>query len=220
LTGPQGIQGVQGIKGDTGDVGPAGPTGPKGDTGDTGAQGPAGQGVPVGGTAGQVLAKVDGTDYNAEWVTPSGGGSDPWTFVKLESDFTNDTTGLNFVTGMTFTAAADTTYVVEILGAFRTAATTTGIGVVLDIPSGGVIGGAQVSSSNTATQFTSQRADNVLIAPSTAVGAANADFPILGRWLVTIGATGGSVLLRMRTEVATSVATLKAGLLMSYRTVP
>jgi hypothetical protein len=30
--------------------------------------------VPVGGTAGQVLSKVDSTDYNTQWVTPSGGG--------------------------------------------------------------------------------------------------------------------------------------------------
>lgn len=30
--------------------------------------------VPSGGSAGQVLAKVDGTDYNTEWVSGSGGG--------------------------------------------------------------------------------------------------------------------------------------------------
>lgn len=35
---------------------------------------PSGQGVPAGGTAGQVLAKVDGTDYNTEWVDPPSGG--------------------------------------------------------------------------------------------------------------------------------------------------
>lgn len=39
-----------------------------------GTNGTNGQGVPTGGTAGQVLAKVDGTDYNTEWVNPSGGG--------------------------------------------------------------------------------------------------------------------------------------------------
>jgi len=32
-------------------------------------------GVPAGGTAGQVLEKIDSTDYNTQWVTPSGGGS-------------------------------------------------------------------------------------------------------------------------------------------------
>lgn len=36
-----------------------------------GEQGPAGQGVPAGGTAGQVLSKIDGTDYNTEWKTLS-----------------------------------------------------------------------------------------------------------------------------------------------------
>lgn len=47
---------------------------PKGDTGATGPQGPtgpAGPGVAAGGTAGQVLSKVDGTDYNTQWITPS-----------------------------------------------------------------------------------------------------------------------------------------------------
>ena len=31
-------------------------------------QGPAGPGVAAGGTAGQVLAKIDATDYNTQWV--------------------------------------------------------------------------------------------------------------------------------------------------------
>lgn len=37
--------------------------------GATGSTGPAGQGVPTGGTAGQALTKVDGTDYNTQWST-------------------------------------------------------------------------------------------------------------------------------------------------------
>lgn len=94
-TGPQGPKGDKGDKGDTGDTGPAGaastvpgPQGPKGDTGatgakgdtgsqglkgDTGSQGAPGQGVPSGGSAGQVLRKVDATDYNAAWATPATG---------------------------------------------------------------------------------------------------------------------------------------------------
>lgn len=35
-----------------------------------GAQGDPGEGIPTGGTAGQRLAKIDGTDYNTEWVDP------------------------------------------------------------------------------------------------------------------------------------------------------
>ena len=44
--------------------------------GDPGAQGPAGQGVPTGGSTGQVLAKTSSTNYATTWVNPpTGGGS-------------------------------------------------------------------------------------------------------------------------------------------------
>ena len=72
IKGAQGIQGPAGQKGEQGDPGPQGTAGAKGDPG---AQGPAGEGVPTGGTAGQVLTKVDGTNYNTQWKTltiPSG----------------------------------------------------------------------------------------------------------------------------------------------------
>jgi hypothetical protein len=45
--------------------------------GPAGSQGPAGSngvGVPVGGTTGQVLAKIDGTNYNTEWVDAGAAG--------------------------------------------------------------------------------------------------------------------------------------------------
>ncbi|WIM99386.1 hypothetical protein ACTOB_003037 [Actinoplanes oblitus] len=49
------------------------PQGPKGDAGSTGAAGP---GVPIGGSPGQILSKVDSTDYNTMWIAaPSGSGS-------------------------------------------------------------------------------------------------------------------------------------------------
>jgi len=78
-TGPQGIQGIQGETGDTGATGPQGDqgiqgiqgiqgeTGPAGADGADGADGTDGVGVPAGGTEGQVLKKVDGTDYNTTW---------------------------------------------------------------------------------------------------------------------------------------------------------
>jgi len=42
-----------------------------GATGADGTPGTNGQGVPTGGTAGQVLAKIDSTDYNDHWVAPN-----------------------------------------------------------------------------------------------------------------------------------------------------
>jgi hypothetical protein len=44
-----------------------------------GPEGPAGKGVPTGGTANQVLVKVDATNYNTAWATPAGGNG-----AKLE----------------------------------------------------------------------------------------------------------------------------------------
>lgn len=44
------------------------------ESGDTIAAAFIENGVPAGGTAGQVLAKIDGTNYNTEWVDQTGGG--------------------------------------------------------------------------------------------------------------------------------------------------
>ena len=57
---------VNGSVGVPGPQGPAGSQGPQGPAGDPGAPG---VGVPVGGTAGQFLTKIDGTNYNTDWTT-------------------------------------------------------------------------------------------------------------------------------------------------------
>jgi len=64
----------QGIQGETGATGPQGPQGIQGPTGPAGADGADGEGVPIGGTTGQVLAKVSGTDYDTAWVDAASGG--------------------------------------------------------------------------------------------------------------------------------------------------
>ena len=58
-----------------GESGTPGTPGAPGEPGPKGEPGPAGHGVPAGGIAGQVLTKVDETDYNTEWKDPTGGGS-------------------------------------------------------------------------------------------------------------------------------------------------
>jgi hypothetical protein len=62
------LDGSVGVPGPAGAPGATGPQGPQGQQGEPGVPG---VGVPAGGTAGQVLAKVDGTDYNTEWVDDS-----------------------------------------------------------------------------------------------------------------------------------------------------
>ena len=58
-------------KGDQGDQGVQGDQGDQGVQGDQGIQGVPGEGVVAEGTAGQVLAKIDDTDYNTHWITVS-----------------------------------------------------------------------------------------------------------------------------------------------------
>jgi hypothetical protein len=47
-----------------------------------GIAGANGVGVPAGGTSGQVLAKIDGADYNTEWVDSSGGSGTENLFIQ------------------------------------------------------------------------------------------------------------------------------------------
>ena len=84
--GPQGAAGV------------AGPTGAKGDKGDTGA---AGTGVAVGGTAGQVLAKIDATNYNTQWITQSTPGTATTGGVYGVTTLTDSTSSTSTTTAAT-----------------------------------------------------------------------------------------------------------------------
>lgn len=61
-----------------GTPGPPGPAGPPGGPGPPGPPGAPGVGVPAGGTAGQTLTKIDGTNYNTQWTTPAAGGVTSW----------------------------------------------------------------------------------------------------------------------------------------------
>ena len=115
-----------GATGPQGDPGADGSNGTNGTDGDDGA---AGQGVPVGGTTGQVLEKIDGTDYNTQWAT-SGGGSSTWLALT-------DTPG-------SFTAdvyAFEGTYVGNLgdPAAWGTPTNGTGTGAGIDAPSNVVL---------------------------------------------------------------------------------
>jgi len=101
-SGPPGATGSPGQDGQDGEDGAAGAPGAAGPQGDPGV------GVPAGGTANQVLTKVDGTDYNTIW-------SDPATVTvpnAYDSYNTNDTLTQNRTVTMQdkrITMAANTT---------------------------------------------------------------------------------------------------------------
>ena len=98
-----------------------------------GTDGENGVGVPVGGTAGQVLSKVDATDYNTQWMNQSGGGSGTVTSVNA--------TGAN---GVSISGGPITT----------SGSLTIGLGAIspTSVASSGTVTGTNLSGTNTGDQ--------------------------------------------------------------------
>lgn len=57
--------------------------------------------LPTGGTAGQVLTKIDGTAYNVAWSDPTGGGGGIPTAITVANEVTDTSCFMLFVTGAT-----------------------------------------------------------------------------------------------------------------------
>ncbi len=140
------------------------------------------------------------------------GGGDPWTWIKLAADVVNNTVTHAAATGLSFAAAANTMYLVELIGTFQSAIATTGIALALDIPSGTVTGMAVHQSNATMLTGTEQIADAVTTGATTGVRAGATNIPIRANFIVSVGATAGQVQLLFRSEIAGSAVTFKAGL--------
>lgn len=138
-------------------------------------------------------------------------------WVKLAADTSANTTVTGANTTLTFTGVANKTYIVQFIGAFQAAATTTGIGLQLDIPSGAVFGQAvhQAATTQTLTGH-EQVADAATPQASSGVRAANTPTPITADWIVEIGVTGGPVTLQIKSEVAASGVLLKKPSALGY----
>jgi hypothetical protein len=162
-----------------------------------------------------------GTATNAHAaLAKQGEGVDAWAWTKLAADVANSTVTLANVTGLSFNALANTTYLVDVIGTFQAAAATTGIALALKIPSGNVSGFTEHPISTTTSNVTEQIADAATTGVTTGVRAAATNVPIAGRFIVATGATAGPVQLQFRSEVAASAVTMKAALTaMGRRTI-
>jgi hypothetical protein len=167
-----------------------------------------------------VIADVTGLQaaLDGKQAVGGGGGADPWVWAKLASDVPNSTVTLT-TSGLSFTAQANTTYLVQLVGEFTSAATTTGIAAALSIPSGTVSGQGYHPVSATVQGSFEQVANNATTGATTGVRAANTVVPLGGEWKVNIGATGGVVTLNFRSEVAASAVTIKAGSALGARAI-
>lgn len=145
---------------------------------------------------------------------------DGWTYLTLGTDFSNSTTTMADVTGMAFTPAPGATYIVEGLLRLRSAAATTGpqTGIVWPTNVGdGVYYTQQASAAgsttprygNTSANFTSGVAD---------IADATGSWPqFLSVSFDTASNASGDFKLTLRSEVAASNVTMKAGSFIRYR---
>ena len=97
-----------------GDIGPTGPQGTTGATGANGTVGATGPGVVAGGTAGQVLSKIDAADYNTQWINPPATGAPAADGIltglalTVAGSILSVSTGTWRITGATYTSSAIT----------------------------------------------------------------------------------------------------------------
>ena len=104
LSGTSGTSGTAGTDGTSGTNGTSGTSGATGDAGTSGTSGTSGVGVIAGGTSGQILAKIDGTDYNTEWVDQIGTTTGSYT-GSFTGSFLGDIIGSSVSASTSITAS-------------------------------------------------------------------------------------------------------------------
>ena len=107
------------------------------------AAGPAGVGVPVGGSTGQTLQKIDGTNYNVQW---SDAGSGSVTAVAVDAD---SGTGGSITTSGTLTITGGTNVTTSVDGTTVTVNASGGTGTVTQVDTGTGLSGGPVTTSGT-----------------------------------------------------------------------
>jgi hypothetical protein len=145
---------------------------------------------------------------------------DPWTNVVLGSDFTTSSTGNTAVTGMNFTPAASTRYLIEVSLLLRTNTATVGPRPGFSWPTGSTDGGAWMQAPNSATAnafrnwgpLTTQNAASTGVPDTT-----NSHLAIGGALLIMGGSPSGAFGITLASETGGTTVTMKAGSLLRYR---
>jgi hypothetical protein len=150
-------------------------------------------------------------------------GSDPWTYVRLTSDFSTSSATAVDVTGLNFTPAANQRYEIEVALMVRTATATVGPRPGCAWPTGATDGVAwlQVTSASGTNVVQNGNINQAVLAPVGGLPNATASFPASIKGLLVMGASpSGTFRVQLASETAGTVVTIKAGSFLRYRTVP
>jgi len=147
-------------------------------------------------------------------------GADGWSRVTLTDDYSISTTAAGNIPGLAFTPAANTRYEFEAILLMRTAATTTGPRPGLTWPTGMVDGVVMIDASSTAVARVLANGNIAaeVVCNNTGLPNTTQSFPASFVGRVIAGASpSGNVQLRLRSEVAASAVTVKAGSFLKWR---
>lgn len=163
------------------------------------------------------------TDAATDTVTiAASGGADPWTFIKLGTDFTTTSATAVDVTGLAFTPAANKQYIVEGFFLTRTATATVGPRVGCAWPTGLSDGAAMFSltSSATANVYANGNINAAVLLPVGGLPNTTQSWPGNLQASFTAGASPtGTFKIQFASETAGTTVTLKAGSWIRYRTI-
>jgi len=164
----------------------------------------------------------------ADGKVPSGqlpaSGSDPWTYVRLTSDFTTTSATAVDVTGLVLTPAANQRYEFEARLLLRTNTSTVNPRSGLAWATGLTDGVAQIMQSTAATGtplFASGNPNAALLIPVGGLPNTTQSWPAKIDSTAVAGASpSGNVRIQLASETAGTTVTAKAGSYLKYRTVP
>lgn len=159
-------------------------------------------------TIGNDVYMYNGTEWVAFAVGPS---AEAWKYSYLTTDLTNNTVNYIDIPNTSFNFDANSRYVVECMGSYQTAASTTGLGIKLFTTdaNSSLIGKLEVFTANNTSSGLFQATTSTTLT-TTGVPAANADTVLEGKWVLATGETTGSAILQLKSEVANSLVTISA----------
>lgn len=156
-------------------------------------------------------------------ITDAASPVDPWTYVKLASDFTTGSASAVDITGLAFTPAANTSYEFEAVLLTRTATATVGPRPGVAWPTGmtdGVVEIYQPSAAGTQVmQFGNINA--AVLAPAGGLPNTTQSYKATIIGMIIAGATpSGTMKMQLASETASTNVTVKAGSYLKYRKLP
>ena len=150
-----------------------------------------------------------------------GGGSDPWTYVRLASDFPTSSSSVVDVTGMSLTPSANLRYETEGMFLMRTNTATVGPRPGIAWPTGMTdgVGRIDMSSSATARLLTNGNINASMLSAVGGLPNTTQSWPAKIHATLIAGASPGSTFrIQLASETAGTTVTMKANSWFRWRT--